>query len=223
MQTTNITYDLSWPHLQHTVSTNGLNANFTYDSSGKMLTRHANRHHQHHVPYSTNGQTRTWTYTYNGTGEVLTAQLPRTDLTAKTTYGYAGGKKGGNLIRHGRAFARPQRRRPRRRRTTPENQGAGQRLTTRPCPPPPLAVIERHARIAGNLTTAHHDSAGNLPKSAARQLVSRPTATTTRTASPRSANDLSRRESHTRQHGDSPQTLRKTPAAVDQAPAHGDL
>ena len=33
-QTTNITYDLSWPHLKHTVSTNGLNANFTYDSSG---------------------------------------------------------------------------------------------------------------------------------------------------------------------------------------------
>ena len=32
-QTTNITYDLSWPHLRHTVSTNGLNANFTYDSA----------------------------------------------------------------------------------------------------------------------------------------------------------------------------------------------
>ena len=43
------------------------------------------------LPYSTNGQTRTWTYTYNRTGEVLTAQLPRTDVTAKTTYAYTGG------------------------------------------------------------------------------------------------------------------------------------
>ena len=45
------------------------------------------------LPYSTNGQTRTWTYTYNRTGQVLTAQLPRTDVTAKTTYGYTGGTR----------------------------------------------------------------------------------------------------------------------------------
>ena len=32
-QVTNLTYDLSWPHLPHTISTNGLNANFTYDSA----------------------------------------------------------------------------------------------------------------------------------------------------------------------------------------------
>ena len=97
-QTTNITYDLSWPHLKHTVSTNGLNANFTYDSSGNNLTEKLTDTTSTSLPYSTNGQTRTWTYTYNRTGEVLTAQLPRTDVTAKTTYAYAGGTTGGTLI-----------------------------------------------------------------------------------------------------------------------------
>jgi Domain of unknown function (DUF6531) len=37
-QITNITYDLSWPHLQHTISANGLNENFTYSSAGMLLT-----------------------------------------------------------------------------------------------------------------------------------------------------------------------------------------
>jgi RHS repeat-associated protein len=97
-QVTDITYDLSWPHLKHTVSTNGLNANFTYDSSGNNLTEKLTDTTSTSLPYSTNGQTRTWTYTYNRTGEVLTAQLPRTDVTAKTTYGYAGGTTGGTLI-----------------------------------------------------------------------------------------------------------------------------
>jgi hypothetical protein len=97
-QTTNLTYDLSWPHLPHTISTNGLNANFTYDSSGNNLTRKLTDTTSTSLPYSTNGQTRTWTYTYNRTGEVLTAQLPRTDVTAKTTYAYAGGTTGGMLV-----------------------------------------------------------------------------------------------------------------------------
>ncbi len=43
------------------------------------------------MPYSTDGKTRTWAYTWTGTGQLLTAQLPRTDVTAKTTYGYTGG------------------------------------------------------------------------------------------------------------------------------------
>jgi YD repeat-containing protein len=90
-QTINITYDLTWPHLPHTISTNGQNANFTYDSSGNNLTRKLTDTTSTSLPYSTNGQTRTWTYTYNGTGQLLTAQLPRTDVTAKTTYAYTSG------------------------------------------------------------------------------------------------------------------------------------
>jgi YD repeat-containing protein len=63
-QTTNLTYDLSWPHLPHTISMNGVNANFTYDSSGNNLTRKLTDTTSTSLPYSTNGQTRTWTYTY---------------------------------------------------------------------------------------------------------------------------------------------------------------
>ena len=40
------------------------------------------------IPYSTNGQTRTWTMTYTSTGQLATRQLPRTDVTAKTTFTY---------------------------------------------------------------------------------------------------------------------------------------
>ena len=90
-QITNITYDYWWPHLKHTVQTTGLNEGFTYSSSGDLLTDTLTDATSQSVPYSTNGQTRTWTYTYNGTGQLLTAQLPRTDVTAKTTYGYTGG------------------------------------------------------------------------------------------------------------------------------------
>jgi RHS repeat-associated protein len=90
-QTTTLTYDLTWPHLPHTISTTGLNANFTYDSSGNMLTRKLTDTTSQSVPYSTNGTTRTWTYTYNGTGQLLSVQLPRTDVTAKTTFGYTSG------------------------------------------------------------------------------------------------------------------------------------
>jgi RHS repeat-associated protein len=90
-QTINLTYDLTWPRLPHTISTNGVNANLTYDSSGNMLTRKLTDTTSQSVPYSTNGTSRTWTYTYNGTGQLLTAQLPRLDVTAKTTYGYTSG------------------------------------------------------------------------------------------------------------------------------------
>ena len=66
-QVSNLTYDLSWPHLPHTISTTGLNANFTYDSSGNNLTEKLTDTTSTSLPYSTNGQTRTWTYTYNRT------------------------------------------------------------------------------------------------------------------------------------------------------------
>src|SRR5260370_34928394 len=40
------------------------------------------------VPYSTNGRTRRWTYTYTPTGLVQTVTGPRTDLNDTVTYGY---------------------------------------------------------------------------------------------------------------------------------------
>jgi RHS repeat-associated protein len=90
-QITNITYDFWYPHLKHTVQANALNEGFTYSSSGNLLTDTLTDKSSQSVPYTTNGQTRTTTYTYNGTGQVLTVQLPRTDVTAKTTYAYTGG------------------------------------------------------------------------------------------------------------------------------------
>jgi RHS repeat-associated protein len=56
-----------------------------------MLTRKLTDTTSQSVPYSTNGTTRAWTYTYNGTGQLLTTQLPRLDVTAKTTYAYTSG------------------------------------------------------------------------------------------------------------------------------------
>ena len=67
------------------------NEAFTYSSSGNLLTDKLTDKSSQSVPYTTNGQTRTTTYTYNGTGQVLTVQLPRTDVTAKTTFAYTGG------------------------------------------------------------------------------------------------------------------------------------
>jgi RHS repeat-associated protein len=52
--------------------------NFTYDTTGNMLTRSV----------VAGGNTRTWTYTYNTNGQVLTADGPRTDISDVTTYTY---------------------------------------------------------------------------------------------------------------------------------------
>jgi RHS repeat-associated protein len=166
-QVTDITYDLSWPHLKHTVATNGLTENLAYDSSGNLLTDKLTDETSQSLPYSTNGQTRTWTYTYNRTGEVLTAQLPRTDVTAKTTYTYDGGTTGGTLISTTDALSHV---------TTVKTATAGGRpkkvldpnsvLTTYAWTTirnwPSSSVI---ATSAGNLTTSYtYDSAGNLTK-----------------------------------------------------------
>ncbi len=63
----------------------------TYDSSGNLTYVSATDMTTTSVPYATDGQTRTWAFTWNSTGQMLTKQLPRTDVTAKTTYGYTGG------------------------------------------------------------------------------------------------------------------------------------
>ena len=158
---------MSWPHLPHTISTNGVNANFTYDSSGNNLTRKLTDTTSTSLPYSTNGQTRTWTYTYNRTGEVLTAQLPRTDVTAKTTYGYTGGTSGGTLISITDALSHVDER------STRRPAAAGPKKITDPnSVQTTLSWTPRNwlsssvlATSAGNLTTSFtYDSAGNLTK-----------------------------------------------------------
>ncbi len=165
-QVSNLTYDFWWPHLPHTIATNGLNANFTYDSSGNNLTEKLTDETSQSLPYSTNGQTRTWTYTYNRTGEVLTAQLPRTDVTAKTTYAYAGGTTGGTLVKITDALSHATNIK------TATGGGYPKKITDQngilttiaysPRLWPTSSVLNTSA---GNLTTSlAYDSAGNLTK-----------------------------------------------------------
>src|SRR5262249_31981934 len=158
-QTTNITYDLSWPHLQHTVATQGLTENFTYSSSGNLLTDTMR-------DLATASNTRTWTYTYNRTGQLLTAQSPRSDLTAITTYGYDGGTSGGTLISVTDALSH----------VTTINTATGGGLPKKITDPNGIhSTLSYNARnwltssviatSAGNLTTSlTYDSAGNLTK-----------------------------------------------------------
>jgi YD repeat-containing protein len=89
--TTTITYDGTWAHLAASIAEQGVTTGITYDSSGNMATRTLTDTTSQTIPYSTNGQTRTWTYTWTPTGQLKTVQLPRLDVTAKTTYGYTGG------------------------------------------------------------------------------------------------------------------------------------
>lgn len=91
-RTTTISYDSTWTRLPHVVTTTGLTTTLNYESGiGTLLTRVDDDTTSQSVPYSTNGQTRTTTYTYTATGQLHTVQLPRTDLTAKTTYNYTSG------------------------------------------------------------------------------------------------------------------------------------
>jgi YD repeat-containing protein len=90
--TTTIAYDTTWVHLAKTLTTPGVTVTNNYDTpTGNLLTRVLTDTTMQSIPYSSNGQTRTWTYTWSATGQLLTARLPRTDVVAKTTFGYTGG------------------------------------------------------------------------------------------------------------------------------------
>jgi YD repeat-containing protein len=90
--TTSITYDATWARLAHIITTPGLTITNNYAAgNGTLLTRVLADTTSTSIPYSTNGQSRTWTYTYTSTGQLASAQLPRTDVTAKTTFTYTGG------------------------------------------------------------------------------------------------------------------------------------
>ena len=54
-QTTNITYDLSWPHLPHTVATQGLTENFTYYFERQSADRHDGPTIGHAIEHARNG------------------------------------------------------------------------------------------------------------------------------------------------------------------------
>lgn len=89
--TTTIAYDTTWVRLPKTITEPDRITTLNYDSSGNVLTRVIKDQASQSVPYFTSGTNRTWTYTWSSTGQLLTAQLPRTDVTAKTTLTYSSG------------------------------------------------------------------------------------------------------------------------------------
>lgn len=65
----------------------GQTVDMTYDSLGRLLTRTVTDTQTQTVPYSTNGNTRVWTYTYHPTfGLVTSIDGPRTGDTTTYTY-----------------------------------------------------------------------------------------------------------------------------------------
>lgn len=67
----------AYPYPQQIVEP-GRTTTFAYDNYGNLIGK----------TISANGRSRSWTYTYNSAGQVLTANGPRTDVTDVTTYAY---------------------------------------------------------------------------------------------------------------------------------------
>jgi RHS repeat-associated protein len=86
-RTTTIAYDPTFVHLPDSITTPGLTTSYTYDGVGEPLTKKLADTTSQSVPYSTNGQTRTWTYTWSNS-------LPATVKTPNgntTTFTYTSG------------------------------------------------------------------------------------------------------------------------------------
>jgi RHS repeat-associated protein len=83
-----ITYDTTFIHLPHIVTAPGVTSTYARDGNGNPLSRTDVDTTTTTVPYSTNGQTRETQWTWSPTGQELSVQLPRTDVVAKTQFGY---------------------------------------------------------------------------------------------------------------------------------------
>lgn len=71
----------------------GRTTTYTYDTYGNVLTKTENDTTAQSAPYSTNGRSRTWTYTYypagvDGAYQMASMDGPRTDVNDTTTYTY---------------------------------------------------------------------------------------------------------------------------------------
>jgi RHS repeat-associated protein len=85
-RTTTIAYDTTWVRQPDTITTPGLTASFTYDANGNTLTRTLTDTTTTTIPYSTNGQTRTWTNTWSSM-LLASAKTPNGNTTS---FGYSG-------------------------------------------------------------------------------------------------------------------------------------
>ncbi|PTU29150.1 RHS repeat-associated core domain-containing protein [Stenotrophobium rhamnosiphilum] len=66
----------------------GLTIDLTYDSAGRLTQRKETDTTTQSTPYSTNGQTRIWTFGYNVAGLLTTVDGPLAGTSDTTTYGY---------------------------------------------------------------------------------------------------------------------------------------
>jgi RHS repeat-associated protein len=83
-RTTTIVYDPTFVHLPDSIATPGATASFTYDSVGDVLAKTLTDTTTQSMPYSTNGQTRTWAYAW---GNFLLASV-KTPVGNLTQYTY---------------------------------------------------------------------------------------------------------------------------------------
>ncbi len=82
-RTTTIVYDTTWVHLPHSIATQGVTTTFAYDGNGNPLTKTLTDTTTTSIPYSTNGETEEWQYTWNN---YLLASVETPNL--KTTHYY---------------------------------------------------------------------------------------------------------------------------------------
>ena len=73
------TWDTTY-RLPHIITEAGKTATFNYDASGNLLSKT--------ITDTALNKSRTWSWTYNSLGQVLTADGPRTDVNDVTTYQY---------------------------------------------------------------------------------------------------------------------------------------
>jgi YD repeat-containing protein len=85
-RTTSITYHSVF-RLPAQIVAPGVTTNLNYDSAGELLTKSLTDTTTGTVPYSTNGQTRTWTFTWSNFLEA-SVKSPRTDLSSVTSFTY---------------------------------------------------------------------------------------------------------------------------------------
>jgi RHS repeat-associated protein len=84
-RTTGITYDTTFVHLPSVITEPTRSTAITYDGNGNVATSTVTDE------IVTSNPVRTWTYTWNSTGEPLTAKGPRTDVNQTTTMTYTSG------------------------------------------------------------------------------------------------------------------------------------
>jgi RHS repeat-associated protein len=144
-RTINTTWSSTF-HLPTQIAEPARTTNFTYDSNGNMLTKA--------VTDGTN--THTWTYTYNSSGQVLTAQDPDSNTT---TYTY---NTDGTMATMVNAASQ----------TTTYNTYDGNKRLTKVTDPNGLITQFTYdyrgrmlTKVVGSLTTTYaYDTAGNLTK-----------------------------------------------------------